>query len=402
VTLGQQAERWQASRRLGDLDDETLLVRARERDTAAFEQLVIRHQQAMYRLALRVLDRPEDAEDALQEALVAAWRQLPSFRGDATFASWLYRIVTTRCLNLARSRARRPARSLDGDTANSLPSGMPTPEQLTTTSSARETLNRALSDLPVDQRVCWVLRENDGLSYDEIAAAVGSTPDAVRGRIHRARSNLAGEDAGVEVTDRYLPCGRDPLQVWDDAAEDRLDAHQQTCRYCQGVAAEYRDLAEPIREWQAETIEAPPALLRRVMTTVRAGLTARNYLPLVSPHGPARLDTATAAAAMRWAADQVDGVRARSCHIDPIDLTRPTRPPDEAAPAVVTVHLSITAPIGVDLLELADEVRRLVRDASNEILGLEIATINIDIVDVYQPLDQPPAPTGTAGTGTGV
>jgi RNA polymerase sigma-70 factor, ECF subfamily len=192
VTLGRQAGRWQATKRLGDLDDETLLVRAQERDAAAFEQLVVRHEQAMYRLALRVLDRPEDAEDALQEALVAAWRQLPGFRGDATFASWLYRIVTTRCLNLARSRARRPARNLDGDTANSLPSGMPTPEHVATAGSAREALNQALTDLPVDQRICWVLRENDGLGYQEIAAITGTTPDAVRGRIHRARSSLAG------------------------------------------------------------------------------------------------------------------------------------------------------------------------------------------------------------------
>ncbi len=191
MTLSQQAGRWQATRRLGDLDDETLLVRAQERDIAAFEQLVIRHEQAMYRLARRVLDRPEDAEDALQEALVAAWRQLPAFRGDATFATWLYRIVTTRCLNLARSRARRPTRTLDRDTADSLPSRLPTPEQLAATGSEREALNQALADLPVDQRVCWVLRENDGLGYEEIAAMTGTSLDAVRGRIHRARSNLA-------------------------------------------------------------------------------------------------------------------------------------------------------------------------------------------------------------------
>jgi hypothetical protein len=204
----------------------------------------------------------------------------------------------------------------------------------------------------------------------------------------------------VEVTDHHLPCGRDPLQVWDDVAEDRLDAHQQTCRYCQGVAAEYRSLAEPTREWRAETIEAPPALLNRVMATVRAGLTARTYLPLVSPHGPARLDTATAAAALRWAADQVNGVRARSCHIDPVDLTPPTRPADETAPAVVAVRLSITAPIGVDLPELADEVRHLITETSTEILGLEVTTIDIDIVDLYLPVEHHSTPTDPAATGT--
>ncbi len=200
------------------------------------------------------------------------------------------------------------------------------------------------------------------------------------------------------MTDRRLPCGRNPLEVWDDAAADRLDAHQQTCRYCQGVAAEYQALAKPIREWRAEAIEAPPALLSRVMATVRAGLTARTYLPLVSPHGPARLDTATAAATLRWAADQVDGVRARSCHIDPVDLTPPARPADRAAPAVVAVRLSIAAPIGVDLPELADQVRRLIAETTTKLLGLAVTTIDIDIVDVYQPADQQSETTEATGT----
>ncbi len=150
-------------RRLGDLDDATLVARAQDGDFAA--------------------------EDAVQEALVSAWRQLAGFRADAAFSSWLYRIVTNRCLNMARARHLAvPADSLEA----TLPAAEThSPEAEATVDAERDALDDALERLPVDQRACWVLRESDGLGYDEIAAIVGATPDAVRGRIHRARRSLA-------------------------------------------------------------------------------------------------------------------------------------------------------------------------------------------------------------------
>ncbi|MGH3914922.1 MAG: RNA polymerase sigma factor [Pseudonocardiaceae bacterium] len=171
-----------------EFDDLTLVVRAQEGDTYAFATLVRRHQRKLYRLAARLLDDPRDAEDAVQEAFVTAWRRLEGFRGDAAFSSWMYRIVTNRCLKMLSKR--RPAISLD-DLEDRPGPDRGSPEQAAETGDRAAALQRALQNLPADQRACWVLRELHGLSYEDIADIVGSGPDAVRGRLHRARRKLA-------------------------------------------------------------------------------------------------------------------------------------------------------------------------------------------------------------------
>lgn len=172
----------------GELDDLTLVVRAQEGDVRAFEVLVRRHQRQLYRLAMRLLGNSNDAEEAVQDAFVAAWRRLRGFRGDAAFSSWMYRIVTNRCLALLRTRP--PVVSLDDLGDQPGPDG-DSPERAAETGDRSTALNRALHNLPTEQRTCWVLRELHGLSYVEIAAIIGVSPDAVRGRLYRARTTLA-------------------------------------------------------------------------------------------------------------------------------------------------------------------------------------------------------------------
>lgn len=171
-----------------EFDDLTLVVRAQEGDTHAFEALVRRHQRRLYRLAVRLLGDTSDAEDAMQEAFVTAWRRLGGFRREAAFSSWMYRIVTNCCLKLLSKR--RPVIPLDDLDDRPGPEGA-SPEQAAETGDRAAALRRALRDLPTDQRTCWVLRELHGLSYEDIAAIVGTGPDAVRGRLHRARHRLA-------------------------------------------------------------------------------------------------------------------------------------------------------------------------------------------------------------------
>ena len=169
-------------------DDLTLVVRAQEGDVRAFETLVRRYQRRFYRLAMRLLGHRSDAEEAVQEAFVAAWRALPGFRGEAAFSSWMYRIVTNRCLQLLRTR--RPVTTLDELPDQPNPEGT-SPEHLAETQDRATALQRALLDLPTDQRTCWILRELHGLGYEDIATIVAASPDAVRGRLHRARRTLA-------------------------------------------------------------------------------------------------------------------------------------------------------------------------------------------------------------------
>nr|WP_222132196.1 sigma-70 family RNA polymerase sigma factor [Pseudonocardia sp. C8] len=165
-----------------------MVARAQDGDVHAFTELARRHQDALYRVAVRVLGQRADAEDALQEALLDAWRRIGTFRGDAAFSTWMYRIVTNRCTALAR-RNRRTA-PLPDDTPAPDP-GARSPERAAEVDAELAALSQAVRELPHDQRTCWVLRELEGLGYAEIAEVTGAGEAAVRGRIHRARAALA-------------------------------------------------------------------------------------------------------------------------------------------------------------------------------------------------------------------
>lgn len=168
--------------------DGTLAVRAGEGDEDAFETLVHRHAPALLRLATRLLGNRAEAEDAVQEGLVSAWRKLPEFRQQASFQTWIYRIVSNRCLNTLRGR--RPVADLDSIKEPAAPEHLVSPERSAESNAAAKALFQALGMLSPEQRVCWVLREMDGLSYEEIAETVGIRPQAVRGRVFRARRGL--------------------------------------------------------------------------------------------------------------------------------------------------------------------------------------------------------------------
>jgi RNA polymerase sigma-70 factor (ECF subfamily) len=172
--------------RPADLDEPTLVVRAQEGDIRSFEILARRHQAALYRLAVRVLGDPGEAEDALQEALLDAWRRIGRFRGDSAFSTWMYRVVTNRCMSMLRSRRPVPVDRLDETAAAS-----DSPERRVELDAGMVALGRAVAGLRDELRVCWVLRELEGLGYTDIAHITGASEDAVRGRIHRARVQLA-------------------------------------------------------------------------------------------------------------------------------------------------------------------------------------------------------------------
>ncbi len=171
-----------------DMPDRLLAVRAGEGDEGAFEVLVRRHGPELLRLATRMLASTTEAEDAVQEAFVSAWRSLPEFRGDAAFLTWMYRIVTNRCLNQLRSR--RPVTHLDAVPEHETPGHEGSPVRDAEAGAALRELSRALEGLSPEQRACWLLREMHGLSYEEIADTVGISPQAVRGRMFRARRAL--------------------------------------------------------------------------------------------------------------------------------------------------------------------------------------------------------------------
>lgn len=168
-----------------------LVSKARDGDLDAFDALVRAHSAAVYRVALRLLGDAGDAEDAAQEAFLQAWRSLRRFRGDSSFATWMYRIVTNRCLNILRSR--RETAPLEDEGASSAPG----PEQVVVARSEFAVLRQAIDELTPGQRATLVLREFEGCTYEEIAEILELSVPAVKSRLHRARVEVLGAMEGV-------------------------------------------------------------------------------------------------------------------------------------------------------------------------------------------------------------
>ncbi|MFE5809385.1 RNA polymerase sigma factor [Streptomyces sp. NPDC056491] len=170
------------------LDDSVLAIRASEGDEDAFAVLVRRHSSRLLALAQHLLGDRADAEDAVQDAFISAWRRLPEFRHSASFSTWMYRIVTNRCLNALRRRPHPlPLETVPEPAAADADSS---PPEVAETDAATAALARALLELRPELRVCWVLRELHGLHYEEIAHVVGRSEQTVRGRLFRARRAL--------------------------------------------------------------------------------------------------------------------------------------------------------------------------------------------------------------------
>ena len=178
-------------------EEEDLLVsKVQSGDSASFEKLVLDNQTRVYNLALRMVGNEEDAFDMSQEAFIKAYNSIGSFRGDSRFSVWLYRLTTNVCLDFLRSESRKNHSSLtylsdeDDDKELEIPDDRFSPETIAEKKELREAVNKGLLSLPKDYRAILLLREIDGLSYDEIASALSLEEGTVKSRIFRARKRL--------------------------------------------------------------------------------------------------------------------------------------------------------------------------------------------------------------------
>lgn len=180
-----------------DTGDLGLVRRAQRGEKGAFDLLVRKYQHKVVKLVMRYLRNPADAEDVAQEAFIKAYRALPQFRGDSAFYTWLYRIAINTAKNALVSRNRNPVEfDLDlqaveqSQAMQARLADTATPERLLLTEEIRNTVNRAIDALPDDLRTAIVLRELEGLSYEEIAQAMECPVGTVRSRIFRAREAI--------------------------------------------------------------------------------------------------------------------------------------------------------------------------------------------------------------------
>lgn len=180
--------------------DQVLVERAQGGDKHAFDLLVSKYQRKLGRLLSRFIRDPAEVEDVSQEAFIKAYRALPSFRGDSAFYTWLYRIGINTAKNYLVSQGRRAPTTTEYDTeeaetfedATQL-RDINTPESLLLTKQIGETINAAMDALPEELRTAIVLREIDGMSYEEIAGIMDCPIGTVRSRIFRAREAVAAK-----------------------------------------------------------------------------------------------------------------------------------------------------------------------------------------------------------------
>lgn len=183
-------------------EDRRLVDRARTGDVRAFEALVRRYERWVFTLALRMVGDRADAEDLAQEIFLKAYRGLPGFRGGSRFSTWLYAIASHHCLNHLASREFRTRRAARGGTPTGAHEEPPTsrldrvadeapgPDAVLERRDLRRMIEDALTRVTEEHRIVLILRDIQGLSYEEIAESLGLELGTVRSRLHRARMDL--------------------------------------------------------------------------------------------------------------------------------------------------------------------------------------------------------------------
>ena len=170
--------------------EEVWLAQAKRGDQEAFGCLVRAYEKRVFALTRRLCVDPSDAEEAAQDAFLAVWQGLPSFRGEARFSTWLYRLTVNACTDILRRRQRRSGRDEPLDRAEALPDRAPSPQEAAERKELRSAIEAGLRQLPEEYRTALVLREIQQLSYEEIAQATGAKSGTIKSRISRGRGLL--------------------------------------------------------------------------------------------------------------------------------------------------------------------------------------------------------------------
>ena len=176
--------------------DQLLVEQVQKGDKHAFDLLVAKYQNKLFHLVSRYVKDPDEALDVVQESFIKAYRALPNFRGDSAFYTWLFRIAVNTAKNYLTTQSRRPpqqdvdavdAEQYGGDTRLK---NSDTPENELLRDEIQATVQRAIEQLPEDLRTAILLREAEGMSYEEIAQVMGCPIGTVRSRIFRARDAI--------------------------------------------------------------------------------------------------------------------------------------------------------------------------------------------------------------------
>jgi RNA polymerase sigma-70 factor (ECF subfamily) len=244
--------------------DLELIAKAQRGERSAIEELLSRYERPIYQFGLRMCGNEDDAREVLQETLVAAFRNLPSFRGDAALSTWLYQIARSFCIK--ERRHERPRAELDEHLAEVAPG----PEARTHAREIGSALAAAIGALSPEQREAVVLRDVEGLSAEEAAEVAGVEVGALKSRLHRARMELRSRLADLLGEQAELggpaPCPELTRQLAaytsaeiDQAACAQIDEHLERCAQCAGAFATLKRNVSMCLSIQGQEV---PALVR--------------------------------------------------------------------------------------------------------------------------------------------
>lgn len=229
------------------VDEKKLMEEARSGKPEAVDALLSRYAKSIYRFGLRMCGTEADAQDVLQETLLAAFKGLEDFRGDAQLSTWLYQVARSFCIKKRRRRAGEPASmdSTEDAKVRAMPSLAPAPEQKAQSAQLGEALATAMAALSPEYREVIVLRDVEGLSAEEAARVVGIEVGALKSRLHRARMEMRGHlSALLEPQEAALGPGCPELaaQLSSYAAAEidqttcaQIERHLQSCAACAGA-----------------------------------------------------------------------------------------------------------------------------------------------------------------------
>jgi RNA polymerase sigma-70 factor (ECF subfamily) len=223
-------------------DERALIDRAVGGDAKAMNELLARYEQRVYRFGLRMCGNEDDAREVLQETLLATFKNLPGFRGDAKLSTWLYQVARSFCVKQRRRHEGEPAQheSTESPEVKAVASEAPAADHRAHARQVGEVIQAAMNTLPGDHREALILRDVEGLSAEEAADVVGIEVGALKSRLHRARVALKQSlGAVLDAGDTELGCPelQQELSAYaaseiDQAACARIEAHLAGCPRC--------------------------------------------------------------------------------------------------------------------------------------------------------------------------
>ena len=252
---------------MAEATDAQLLEQVKQGDPKAMDQLLARHEQKIYRFGLRMCGNEDDARDVLQETLLAAFKNLGTFRGDAQLSTWLYQVARSFCIKQRRRREGEPARleSMEGSEVRAIATDSTSLESRAHAREVGQVIQAAMNMLQEEQREALVLRDVEGLSAEEAAEVVGIEVGALKSRLHRARVQLKQSLAAVlddKDTDLGCPELQHELSAYaaseiDQAACARIEAHLERCARCTAACDSLKRTVSMCRAIPGEVVPAP-------------------------------------------------------------------------------------------------------------------------------------------------